>query len=110
MRQDEEIELRKILIEAMSYRAEKLSQLGCGHSFKPGIADKFLFNRIIDSVIDKIEETDFRLMRGLINNGARIENRLFDFKQYVGIGLMKWFYCPQYSWWDKKELKEAKLT
>lgn len=101
-------DLRKILVEAMSRRAEKMSQSGFGCSFKPGVGDKLLFNRIIDGTIAKIREIDFRLMQDLITNGSREEDCLWDFDQYVGISLMRGYYCPQYGEFDRQELERAR--
>ena len=66
----------------------------CPLAFKPGLADKLLFMKIIDKCIDNV----FSEIRN--NPSARINNRI------VGIHLMRLFYWSYYGWCDERELEE----
>lgn len=102
---DAKIQLRKELLEGMCYVADSTYEFyyisppltnmhftdsECPVPFKPGVADKFIFNKIIDTVIDKIVielKVEDILPRG-------------NYKM-AGMQIMAKYYWPQYGEWRK---------
>lgn len=97
---EERQKLRKELLEGMCRCAEEINMYfmyGCALSgvkfidgyvpeaFKPGVADKFLFNKIIDYVIEGIEK-----------DGKDETNH-----DIMGVSIMAKYYYPRYGTYKK---------
>lgn len=106
----DKIELRKELLEGMCDSAKKIS-IYCAsgikltnmrfdnfespEAFKPGVADKFMFNQIINSVVDNIE--------------SELKKRDITNSKMIGTEIMSIYYYPYYSNWikiDKENIKK----
>lgn len=61
----------------------------CPVAFKPGVGDRYLFNLIVNKVIDNITLEEKHI-------------------KYSNKDIMGKFYYPQYGRFDKKELEEAR--
>jgi hypothetical protein len=59
----------------------------CPLAFKPGVGDKYIFNRIIDEVIENIAQEDRHLTNEYI----------------VGAAVMGNFYYPEYEKFDRSQ-------
>ena len=57
-------------------------------AFKPGVADKFLFNKIIQNIS--------------LDSRGKGNNRVW------GIKIMNQYFYPNYNWCVEKELEEAR--
>ncbi|MFA5953497.1 MAG: hypothetical protein WC812_02810 [Candidatus Pacearchaeota archaeon] len=64
--------------------------------FKPTLSDKLIFNNLLDRVINNIWEDYYN---------EKFDNPTFDF---IGFQVLCHYYYPDYSWWDKKELKDVR--
>jgi len=95
----EKSELRKLLFEQMCYAVENIDRIyyyspvftnthfqnnECPEPFKPDIADKLIFNHILDKVIDNIHEE--------INNREEMVG-------IMGLNILAGFYYPEYGKW-----------
>ena len=101
------IELRKLLLEGMCRCAEKIDIYflirsnirfygnECPEPFKPGTADKFIFNKIIDKVIDNVLQ--------------EYENDCKANIDTIGVGIMAKFYYPQYGNWRTLDRAKVRL-
>jgi len=99
--------LRKELLEGMCHCAENIStrrETGSffltfeeGYfpiSFKPSVADKFLFQRMIEESLPKIvEEREQEISVGSPISG--------------GYSIFVKRYLPQYGWWDDREKEDC---
>ena len=104
-------ELRRVLPENMCKVAEDISILyrttkanldihwerrECPEAFHAGVADKAMFLKIIDSVIDNVAE---KYKQDKIANIASNH-------YWVGLRIMITYYYPQYGEWVKMPLME----
>ena len=100
--------LKKELLEGMCMCAEDIQLLylngpectaiyfdGCPEAFKPGTNDKFIFNKIIDQVIDEALEI-YKL--GATN------------PEIMAVNLMSIFYYPNYGNWKNLDKTKIKLV
>ena len=107
-------ELRRELLEGMCRCAENIStyydwsrkygydfigvrfdKIECPEAFKPSVADKFMFNHIIDSVIDNIH-WEIENSHELEKSGCSV-----DLNMLTGVNIMAKFYYPFYGTWIK---------
>ncbi len=63
-------------------------------SFKPGVGDKFLFNKILDNILPEYEPDYIKKDPG----GNRV----------LGAIIMSWFYYPNYEWCDRQDAELAR--
>jgi hypothetical protein len=64
--------------------------------FKPGVADKFLFEESLNRVFENVrEEYELHPER----NASRFE---------TGKRMINWYYYPNYANWDRREFEEAR--
>ncbi|MDD5192363.1 MAG: hypothetical protein PHH54_03745 [Candidatus Nanoarchaeia archaeon] len=95
-------ELKTILLEQMCDIAERIDEFyydsyilppltnthfngrECPEPFKPGVADKFIFNKIIDEVIDNVYNELFK---------GEYQTSL------MGLNVLTRFYYPQFGGW-----------
>jgi hypothetical protein len=90
--------LRRKLLEGMCFCAQEIADLyytpisitfttdsECPKSFKPGVADKFLFGKIIDRVMDNITE--------------ELSVRWGTNPKVMGVNIMATYYYPKYGEW-----------
>lgn len=105
------IELRKKLLAGMCKCAEGISSfyyLGedstsfyfnlneCPRAFKPNVADKFIFNKIIDKVIDEIIKEKKYLK--------------FTNPDVIGASIMAQFYYPYYGEWINLDISKIQSS
>lgn len=72
----------------------------CPTGFKPGVVDKFLFNKIIDDVFAR--EPIIASLTGLYKFNQVRRSR------DIGSNILSAYYYPYFSWCDEAELKKAK--
>jgi len=103
-------QLRRDLLKGMSRCSEEISMYHyvgprlsgvrfldkCPVAFKPGVGDKYLFNLIIDKVIDNI-----------VSEEEHIE---WTNPDIMGASVMGKFYYPDYGGFDEQRLGEARRS